>query len=77
LGSAPLFEAITYTWGGEQPSLPIVISGKPFTVTPTVHEILSYRQSCISEPLFCIDAICIDQLNIPERNKQVTLMRDI
>ena len=73
----PPFDAISYTWGGEKPTENIIVDGCRLPVTPSVFKFLWYRRSFWSEAYLWIDAICINQESIPERNTQVMLMGDI
>lgn len=77
IDQAPPFEAISYTWGGEEPTAGIVVDGCWLPVTPTVSKWLWYRRSFFSEAYFWIDAVCIDQQNNCEKSSQIRLMRDI
>lgn len=42
LDEAPTFEAISYTWGGEEPSIPVEVDGHQILVTAAVDELLFY-----------------------------------
>lgn len=71
-------EAISYTWGGERFRR---TSSSTAASSPWLQRLSScfgtYRWSFWSEVYFWIDAVCINQQNIPERNSQVRLMGDI
>jgi hypothetical protein len=77
LDEAPAFEAISYTWGGMEPSIPIVVDGHQILVTSAVDELLFYRRSFFCSNLFWIDAICINQSDLVEKSEQLPLMTDI
>ena len=72
--SAPGYEAISYAWDHEQPSIPIICNDKKLLVTPSLHLALctfySLSQPC---PVWA-DAICINQSNDEEKARQVPLM---
>ncbi|KAH8599239.1 heterokaryon incompatibility protein-domain-containing protein [Bisporella sp. PMI_857] len=77
LDDAPPFEAISYTWRDEGPSISTSISGASLKVTPAVREILEYRQTIFGERFFWIDALCINQEDLDEKSDQIPLMKDI
>ncbi|KAK0745462.1 heterokaryon incompatibility protein-domain-containing protein [Schizothecium vesticola] len=77
VNNPPPFEAISYTWGGEQPTESIIVNGCRLAVAPAVFKLLWYRRSFWSEAYLWIDAVCINQHGIPERERQVKLMGDI
>ncbi|KAI1110045.1 heterokaryon incompatibility protein-domain-containing protein [Nemania sp. NC0429] len=73
----PSYAAISYTWGSQLPSRKILCHGKAFSVTENCEAILRrFRQGNKMSCLW-IDAICIDQSTVEERNKQVAMMEDI
>ncbi|KAE9366627.1 HET-domain-containing protein [Stipitochalara longipes BDJ] len=83
------FEALSYVWGDPNPAqtafvVPAEGEGRrPPTTPATVNmgnnlaRALQYLRSPISPRRIWIDAICIDQNNVVERNEQVLRMRDI
>jgi hypothetical protein len=71
------YEAISYTWVGETPTLDMIVDGRILKVTPAVYDIASYRYTLLRSPFFWIDAVYINQEDIDERGQQVRLMRDI
>ncbi|KAL8421561.1 hypothetical protein RB596_002363 [Gaeumannomyces avenae] len=85
----PRFEALSYMWGPETPSderLEILLNGVRFPVRANLLGALRYLRTekwtspGQAEPgtrLFWIDAICINQQDIEERNQQVPRMRHI
>ena len=80
LCKAGTFDALSYTWGDSEKSVPILVNGYTYKVRPNLASALSHlRQVKGSKreiPLW-IDALSIDQSNIPERNQQVRLMTKI
>lgn len=70
--------ALSYTWGNDEPSHEIVINGKSFYIRDNLHQFLRQRrrQSNLKVRLW-IDAVCIDQANVHERNHQVRQMLHI
>lgn len=76
LDNCPSFEALSYTWDGQQPDVQITCCGKALLVTKNCHSILRGLRRREPRALW-IDAICIDQSSSVERNNQVRLMGDI
>ncbi|KAF3023061.1 hypothetical protein E8E14_012712 [Neopestalotiopsis sp. 37M] len=76
LEDQPVFDALSYVWGVEDDPDPICINGETCKVKKNLKAALRRLQD--SEPLVIwIDAICIDQENVDEKNHQLPLMRDI
>ncbi|KAL4732800.1 heterokaryon incompatibility protein-domain-containing protein [Aspergillus similis] len=73
----PSYVALSYTWGSPQSRLPIDLDDMEFYVQENLWNFLSTMNDCQRWRLFWIDAICIDQSSISERNHQVNMMRDI
>ena len=71
------YEALSYTWGEPCKNHTIYIDETPFKVTKNLYFALRFlRKSSFSRTLW-IDAICINQIDIDERNHQVRHMRGI
>ena len=71
------FEALSYLWGNELADKEITVSGGKFKIRDSVlSALLRFRKPAESRALW-IDAICINQQDISERNQQVKLMTDI
>jgi hypothetical protein len=77
LDNAPDFEAISYTWGGKDPDIPVEVDGHQMLVTSAVDELLFYWRSTFTSNLFWIDAICIIQKDTDEKKHQIAMMADI
>ena len=73
----PSYEALSYTWGVPELTNSISLDNKEFLVTSNLAAALRQIQHQDEERIVWIDAICIDQSNIPERNQQVRQMRSI
>ncbi|KAH6667995.1 heterokaryon incompatibility protein-domain-containing protein [Halenospora varia] len=80
------FKALSYTWGTMADMKSIILEGHLFPVTANLHSaMLRLRnltrdegaKGTIVPSSWWIDAICIDQSNIEERNEQVMLMTRI
>lgn len=71
------YEAMSYVWGTDQPDYEIWFSETKFPVRSNLYfALLRFRKSACVRRLW-IDAICIDQENIRERNEQILLMKDV
>lgn len=79
------YEALSYAWGDETDYSLLQLNGKPFLIKKKLHTALRHLRNGIDQNesksgtarLFWIDAICIDQSNVEERNEQVQRMRSI
>ncbi|KNG85569.1 hypothetical protein ANOM_006648 [Aspergillus nomiae NRRL 13137] len=77
--------ALSYVWGEDTPSNPITINGHNVPVTENLFDfLLHYRDLTevsstweLADMLFWVDAICINQEDIPEKNSQVLQMSSI
>ena len=70
----PSFVALSYTWGDDAPRHPVRLNGKRFWVR---RNLLAFFERAVEHPewdLMWVDALCIDQSNIQERNEQVSSM---
>jgi Heterokaryon incompatibility protein (HET) len=77
LDEAPPFEAISYTWGDKEPDIPLEVDGFQILVTSAVDQLLFYQRSVFGSKAFWIDAVCINQSDISEKNLQLPLMTEI
>jgi hypothetical protein len=77
LSSNPTYEALSYTWGSPTNPREITIDGVEFPVTENLFQALTHLRSHRSSRTIWIDAICINQGDISERNEQVKLMGTI
>ncbi|KAF7198407.1 Heterokaryon incompatibility protein 6, OR allele [Pseudocercospora fuligena] len=70
--------ALSYCWGSHTARRQIFVDGKAFNVT---RNLFSALQAIVTShnisPWYWIDAICINQQNVREKNEQVQKMRDI
>ncbi|RFN45353.1 heterokaryon incompatibility protein 6, or allele [Fusarium flagelliforme] len=77
-GSAPpVYEALSYVWGEPVFSEPILLNEQKFLITPSLKYALSYLRYRTKPRVLWVDAVCINQSDMEERNQQVALMRDI
>ncbi|PMD56072.1 uncharacterized protein K444DRAFT_484794, partial [Hyaloscypha bicolor E] len=89
LRDCPPFTALSYTWGAEDNEKEISLNGLSKTVRLNLARFLRHaRDDMNSYPsgsasshapigYLWIDALCINQENVRERNAQVAIMRDI
>ena len=71
------YEALSYTWGINKTTKQIILNGKRFMVTENLYSALQYLRFKNEDRILWIDAICIDQTQIAERNHQVRHMASI
>ena len=69
--------AISYTWGNSALVNTITYSGLKVLVTQNCYDALRTLRTIRETSLIWIDALCINQNNIPERNLQVGGMSEI
>ncbi|KAM3065331.1 hypothetical protein ACMFMF_011268 [Clarireedia jacksonii] len=80
---AQAYEALSYTWGEPlnyqaiHVTVPGSLESKEFSVTPNCYSALSRLRYKDRRRIIWIDALCINQSDIIERNHQVTLMSKI
>ncbi|KAI0471532.1 heterokaryon incompatibility protein-domain-containing protein [Xylariaceae sp. FL0804] len=77
-GETPQYKALSYMWGDGGRRKAINLDGIELQVTDNLHDALLYlRTNYNHHSLFWIDAICINQGDVPERNRQLRFMRHI
>ena len=72
--TAPPYHAISYTWGPEELTETILLDDGPAVVRKNCADVLRqllYFKSCL---YYWLDALCIDQTNVIEKNAQVAMM---
>ncbi|KAH8643121.1 hypothetical protein IG631_00584 [Alternaria alternata] len=77
MNSSPRYECLSYAWGHNDSGRLITVNGSSFLVSSTLHVALEHLRYRSQECKIWIDAICIDQANLSERNSQVAIMRQI
>ncbi|RGP65273.1 hypothetical protein FLONG3_9303 [Fusarium longipes] len=75
--ASPSYEALSYVWGKPDFSELILLNHQEFFITPSLKYALSCLRSKTQPRILWVDAICINQSDVVERNHQVALMRDI
>lgn len=71
------YEALSYTWGDDTNPETILLDGKPFLVTRNLDSALRALRRATEERRLWVDALCINQSDIAERNREVLRMREI
>lgn len=72
------YEALSYTWGGQQPCLPLRLSDcKELLITPNADAALRRLRLRSKQYVIWVDSICINQANLEEKGNQVSIMRMI
>ena len=78
LEAAPAYLALSYCWGRREPNVTLTVNGQEgFRVTKHLRAALVRLRDEEEEQYAWVDAICIKQANIAERNHQVGRMRKI
>jgi len=68
------YTCLSYTWGDESTAHPILINDQLFYIRQNLYDFLHVVREKYPLRLFWIDAVCIDQSSIAERNHQVAQM---
>lgn len=68
------YEALSYTWGDPTVTSPVLLNGSEFEITTNLEAALQSLRYEDKERLLWIDAICINQRSISERNAEVRRM---
>lgn len=77
LDDNPQFEALSYTWGDPNLTRPIKLEDRKWYATINLEAGLRYLRSPSEDIVIWVDALCINQLSVDERNSQVLLMKTI
>ncbi|KAF7904163.1 hypothetical protein EAF00_001497 [Botryotinia globosa] len=75
--SHPSYEALSYVWGDASIRQTITFNDTPFSVTQNLATALHHLRLPLKSRRLWVDAICINQSDVKERNEQVTLMGEI
>lgn len=71
------YEALSYTWGPIAGHHSIVVNDQKMSITANLYLALKSLRYPHSDRILWIDAVCINQSNVKERNHQVAQMSDI
>jgi hypothetical protein len=69
-----LYEALSYTWGGEEKPYSIAVKEQNLSITTNLYVALLRLRDRSLERIIWIDAICINQEDPEEQSQQVQLM---
>lgn len=75
--SAPTYDALSYVWGDQTRKTTISLDGKPFQITANLIWALQRARDPHEARVLWADAICINQLDLQERSRQVAMMGSI
>jgi hypothetical protein len=73
-GKRTPFEALSYVWGSPDPPTSIFLESRKHQVTTNLFAALRRLRYTDESRILWIDALCINQNDVSERNHQVTLM---
>ena len=76
-GESHRYEALSYVWGDPGVTRTITVDEAEFRVTVNLFAALQRLRNALLDRLLWIDAICINQDDIPEKENQIPLMRMI
>lgn len=76
-GERPKYEALSYMWGSESNHSSIVVNGGSVSVRQNLLEALRYLRSQARDLPIWIDALCINQKDVTERNRQLRIMHHV
>ncbi|KAL1637312.1 hypothetical protein SLS58_009403 [Diplodia intermedia] len=77
LDDPPNYEALSYVWGDPTKTHSVAIDGKIVRVTKNLEVALRHLRLPRRHRKLWVDAVCIDQQNVDERDSQVLHMREI
>lgn len=77
LENHPAYKALSYSWGEVKVLYPIDVDGYAFGIGPNLRAALQSIRHLREPTYLWVDAICINQKDIAERNYQVTIMHGI
>jgi hypothetical protein len=71
------YECLSYAWGESTQAYTIICAGRRIPITKTLYAVLLILRDTEKPRDLWIDQICINQLDLPERGRQVQMMADI
>lgn len=77
LDSGSGFDALSYVWGDLDKLAKIQLNAEDFAITQNLESALRQFRNPSQDRVIWIDALCINQNNIPERNAQISQMSSI
>ncbi|CZR52815.1 uncharacterized protein PAC_02692 [Phialocephala subalpina] len=73
----PYYEALSYTWGDPQDTVPVFVNDLEHGVTRNLYAALQHLRHETEDVHIWIDALCINQHDDAEKSEQVKKMKDI
>lgn len=78
LDLAPDFYVLSYVWGNAKPDKKILLNEKSFYITRTVLKAIeAFTCRSTTAEMLWVDAICINQVDLEEKSRQIPFMHDI
>ena len=77
LEEAPEYSAVSYTWGSTKDPMKVVVNGCLISVRRNLWQFLRRAKETQDRKVIWIDALCIDQNNVKERDSQAQMMGKI
>ena len=77
LVSIPQFQSLSYAWGLGKADVPLKVGDGVLRITTNLANALRAVRQTSDTILIWVDALCINQQDLSERNHQVQLMRQI
>ncbi|CAE7175349.1 heterokaryon incompatibility protein [Pyrenophora teres f. teres] len=77
LTDEPSYTALSYVWGDPTITKPIFVNDIEVQVTVNLEVALRHIREAHEEIVIWVDALCINQSDVHERNKQVTRMKEL
>ncbi|TGO76816.1 hypothetical protein BELL_0135g00080 [Botrytis elliptica] len=75
--STEAYVALSYTWGEPNDTSYICVNGYKHKVTPNLESALRHLRDDKNTIVIWVDAVCINQNDIPERDRQLQMMADV
>lgn len=77
LTDKPIYDALSYMWGNATDIRQILLDGHVWEITANLEVALRYLRKEHETLILWVDALCINQADLPERALQVQRMRNI
>lgn len=77
LTTKPCYEALSYEWGDDEPEWEIIVDERPVAIRDNLRCALQHIRDENDTIVLRIDALCINQGDLAERNHQVAQMGSI
>lgn len=76
-GQGPSYEALSYCWGSTLELCTLDLDGRKIVIRASLYSALLFLRSPNEVRTLWVDAICIDQADLKEKNTQVAMMATI